>query len=153
MSAVASARPEPRSLLALILALLLRLFARKQVAWSLLEDEALYDHETLYNPREHAETDFDGYAFCGVDPYALHPRPVGRAPHAACIEAGLVPDWVLPCMPNRGMRPHARRTPKKPSPLGGEGWVRGPPTPDSARAKKSPPARGRRLTPAFIPNS
>ncbi len=29
---------------------------------------------------------------------------VGRAPHAACVEAGLVPDWILPGMRNRGMR-------------------------------------------------
>jgi hypothetical protein len=106
--AVAGARADAGSLLALILALLLRLFARKQVAWSLLEDESLYNHVYLYDAREHAVTDFDAYAFLGGDPHALQPRPMGRAPHAACIEAGLVPDWVLPCMPNRGMRPRAR---------------------------------------------
>ncbi len=149
--AVAGARPESRSLLALILALLLRLFARKEVAWSLLEDEAHYDHGTLYNPREHAVTDFDGYAFFGVDPYALYPRPVGRAPHAIWVEAGLVPDWILPGIRNRAMRPHARPMEKKPSPLGGEGWVRGPPRPQSARPKKPPLARGRRLTPIILP--
>jgi hypothetical protein len=135
--AVAGARPESRSLLALILALLLRLFARKDVAWSLLEDEALYDHEAVYNPRAHAETDFDAFAFCGVDPDALHPRPLGRAPHAIWVEAGLVPDWILPGIRNRAMRPHARPMDKKPSPLGGEGWVRGPPPPPRGR---NPPA-------------
>jgi hypothetical protein len=113
MSAVASARPEPRSLLALILALLLRLFARKQVAWSLLEDESLYHHVFLYDARENAVTDFDAYAICGANPYALHPRPVGRAPHAACIEAGLVPDWILPAIRNRGMRALPRATPPR----------------------------------------
>jgi len=35
--------------------------------------------------------------------------------HAPCIALGLVPDWILPCFPNRGMRrtpvlhPRARR--------------------------------------------
>jgi hypothetical protein len=105
--AVAGARPESGSLLALILALLLRLFARKHVAWSLLEDQSLYEHECLYDAREHAVTDFDAHAFLGTDPYALVLRPMGRAPHAACIEAGLVPDWILPGIRNRGMRPHA----------------------------------------------
>jgi hypothetical protein len=71
LSAVAAARPEPRSLLALILALLLRLFARKQAPWSLLEDDSLYDHVFLYDAREHAVTDFDAHAICGANPYAM----------------------------------------------------------------------------------
>jgi len=29
----------------------------------------------------------------------------GRAPHAACVEAGLIPDWILPGTRNRGMWP------------------------------------------------
>jgi hypothetical protein len=39
---------------------------------------------------------------------------MGRAPHAACIEAGLVPDRILPGIRNRGMRPAARRRPRAP---------------------------------------
>jgi hypothetical protein len=95
LAAVANARPGA-GLVALILALLLRLLARTEPAWLLPQDEEYED--------EHG---FDAYAACGANPYALHPRPVGRAPHAACIEAGLVPDWILPGIRNRGMRPHA----------------------------------------------
>jgi hypothetical protein len=141
--AVAELRPDAGSLVALILALLLRVLARLDPAWVPPEDdEDHYEHE--YD----AACGFDAYAFCGADPYALYPRPVGRAPHAACIEAGLVPDWILPGIRNRGMRPHARPTGKKPSPLGGEGWVRGPPRPYAA--KNTPQPGGRRLAPILL---
>jgi hypothetical protein len=137
LSAVAVVRPGT-GLVALILALLLRLFARKEVAWSLLEDEAPYDHEAVYNPRAHAETDFDGYAFCGVDPHALYLRPMGRAPHAACIEAGLVADWILPFMPNRGMRagPRTRPMPRRTRP------ARAPPREHPCPRRNTPPTGG-----------
>ena len=39
---------------------------------------------------------------------------IGRAPHAAVIEAGLVPDWILPGVRNRGMR--ALGAPAQPRP-------------------------------------
>jgi hypothetical protein len=112
-------------LVALILALLLRLLDRTALAWDLLPEDAEYDEFDKYGP---------GYApwQYAEGRHALIVPPMGRAPHAACIEAGLVPDWVLPCMPNRGMRPRARTTQEKPSPLGGQGWVRGsraPPLP------------------------
>jgi hypothetical protein len=73
-------------LAALILALLLRLLARTEAAW----DIAPEDTDDL----EHT-------------PPALVMPAIGRAPHAACIEAGLVPDWILPGIRNRGMRPAA----------------------------------------------
>ncbi len=71
-------------LAALILVLLARLFGRAEALWQDVPDE--------------------------IEPFA--PRgivvpAVGRAPHAACIEAGLVPDWILPGVRNRGMRPRA----------------------------------------------
>jgi hypothetical protein len=81
----------------MILALLLRLLARADAAWFLPEDDEEYDeYEDEYG--------FDAYAFCGADPYALHPRPVGSAPHAIYVEAGLIADWILAGMRNRGMR-------------------------------------------------
>ena len=101
-SAVAGARPGAGSLVALILALLLRILARTEAAWFLPDDD-----EDQYEE----EYEFDAYAICGANPYALYPRPVGRAPHAACIEAGLVPDWILPGIRNRGMRALPRATP------------------------------------------
>jgi hypothetical protein len=76
-------------LAALILTLLLRLFARTDAAWDL--------------PPEH-RTDAE------YPPHALIMPTMGRAPHAAVIEAGLVPDWILPGIRNRGMRPSARPT-------------------------------------------
>ncbi len=69
---------------ALILALLVRLLGRTEAAWTLF-------------PKA---TDALEYT-----PHAIRMSAVGRAPHAACIEAGLVPDWLLPGMRNRGMRP------------------------------------------------
>ena len=83
------------SLAALILALLLRLLARTEAAWHLSPEDDEYDDADEYAP----------------DLYALIPRAIGRAPHAACIEAGLVPDWILPGIRNRGMRALPRATP------------------------------------------
>ena len=103
LPAVAGARPGA-GLVALILTLLLRLLARTEAAWVFSQDDDDYEED-------HG---FDAYAACGADPYALYPRPIGRAPHAACIEAGLVPDWILPGIRNRGMRalPRASPTPR-----------------------------------------
>ncbi len=57
--------------------------------------------------------------YCGA--YAL---PVmGRAPHAAVVEYGLVPDWILPGIRNRGMRPARPAPPRRPSAIA----VRAPP--------------------------
>ena len=106
ISAVAHARPGA-SLVALILALLLRILARAEAAWLFPEDEE----------DEYAEDyEFDAYAICGADRYALYPRPVGSAPHAIYVEAGLIADWILAGIRNRGMRalprpmPEPRRT-------------------------------------------
>ena len=99
LAAVAAARPGP-GLLALILALLLRLLARTEPAWFLPQDDEYED--------EHG---FDAYAACGANPYALHPRPVGSAPHAIYVEAGLIADWILAGVRNRGMRALPRATP------------------------------------------
>lgn len=68
----------------LILLLLARLFARTEAAW-----------------RDSPEDIDDDTA------YALATPTMGRAPHAAVVEAGLVPDWVLSGMRNRGLRPAA----------------------------------------------
>ncbi len=76
-------------LAALILALLIRLLGRTEASWDL-------------SPQNDNENDI------GSTPYALVMPAIGRAPHAACIEAGLVPDWILPGIRNRGMRPAAR---------------------------------------------
>ena len=77
-------------LAALILTLLLRLFARTEAAWDIL-------------PEETEDFDYaDEYAYT---PHALRMPTMGSAPHAASIEAGLVPDWVLAGVRNRGMRP------------------------------------------------
>jgi hypothetical protein len=148
--AVANARPGA-SLVAIILALLLRILARTEAAWSLPEDDEEFDE---YED-EHG---FDAYALLGVNPYALHPRPVGRAPHAIWVEAGLVADWILAGIRNRGMRPlpsptpPARHTlpvraPPRPTRPWGEGGEAQPP----AGVSKIPPApplnRGRRFMP------
>jgi hypothetical protein len=71
---------------ALILALLARLFLR-----------ASTDSDRFPEHMEHV----------APGPYSILMPAIGRAPHAACIEAGLVPDWILPGMRNRGMRPTA----------------------------------------------
>jgi len=71
-------------LAALILTLLLRLLARTDAAWDL--------------PPDHEDDSV---------PHALIMPTMGRAPHAAAIEAGLVPDWILTGIRNHGMRPAA----------------------------------------------
>jgi hypothetical protein len=106
ISAVASARPGA-SLVALILALLLRILARTEAAWFLPEDDE-YEYEDEYEE----DCGFDAYAFLGANPYALHPRPVGSAPHAIWVEAGLVADWILAGVRNRGMRALAMAHPQ-----------------------------------------
>jgi len=96
VSAVANARPGA-GLVALILALLLRLLARTEAAWFLPEDDEEYgEYEDEYG--------FDAYAYCGANRYALYPRPVGSAPYAIFVEAGLIADWILAGVRNRGMR-------------------------------------------------
>jgi hypothetical protein len=101
LAAVAAARPGA-GLVALILALLLRILERTEAAWYLPED----------NDDEYEEEyELDAYAICGAYPYALHPRAVGSAPHAIWVEAGLVADWILAGIRNRGMRALPRATP------------------------------------------
>ena len=88
----------------LILTLLLRLLARTDTAWdSLAGDTDDFEHS----------------------PHALVMPTMGRAPHAACVEAGLVPGWSLAGMRNRGLRPAATpaRTRRRALP------ARAPPTP------------------------
>ncbi len=81
---VANARPHfGAGLAALILTLLLRLLARTEAAWTLTP----------------AATDTSEFT-----PHVLVMPTMGRAPYAAVIEAGIVPDWILPGIRNRGMR-------------------------------------------------
>ncbi len=88
----AGLRASGAGIAALILTLLLRLFARTEAAWDILpEDTDDFD-------------DADDYSYTA---HALIMPTMGRAPHAASIEAGLVPDWVLAGVRNRGMRPAA----------------------------------------------
>ncbi len=67
---------------ALILALLARLLARTEAAWDLPEIHEADDES------------------CVPTWFVM-----GRAPHAAVVEAGLVPDWIFTSR-NRGMRPN-----------------------------------------------
>jgi hypothetical protein len=76
---------------ALILTLLLRLLARTEAAWDILPE---------------ADDDLE------YPSYALAMPTMGRAPHAAAFEAGLVPDWIFTSR-NRGMRPN--RAPPPPT--------------------------------------
>ena len=123
---VAHARPHfGTGLAALILTLLLRLLARTEAAWTLPHDES--------DSFEHT-------------PHALIMPPIGRAPHAAVIEAGLVPDWILPGIRNRGMRPAAIPARLRPRARP----ARAPPVSCSTATLKTPPFRGRRLTPILI---
>jgi len=87
----AAVRVPGTGLAALILALLVCLLGRTEAAW-------------LLSPEDMADV--------APTPHAPHPHgivipAIGRAPHAACIEAGLVPDWVLTCIHKRGMDPAA----------------------------------------------
>jgi hypothetical protein len=121
LDGVANARPNgvarDHTLVALILALLMRLLAFGRSAWILPEDEDLDALDLGFTEvRFVGNTDFLNHriGYCAM----------GRAPHAACVEAGLVGDWILAGIRNRGMRP-ADAPARKPSPLGGAGWVRG----------------------------
>jgi len=107
---------------ALILALLARLFLPRLSRWA----ETAGDH--FFDDLDHAAP----YA------YALIMPAIGRAPHAACIEAGLVPDWILPGMRNRGMRPAAitLRLRRRARP------ARAPPIPSLILCWKPPPLGG-----------
>ena len=92
-------------LTALILALLVRLFGRSDAAWHALPEHA-------YNRANQA----------GACPYAIVKKAIvtsaiGRAPHAAWIETGRVPDWILPGIRNRGMRPAAPPARQRPRAL------------------------------------
>jgi hypothetical protein len=91
------------SLVAMILVLLLRILARAEAAWFLPEEDDQYDEYE-------EDSAFDAYAVCGANPYALYPRPVGSAPHAIYVEAGLIADWILAGVRNRGMRALPMRT-------------------------------------------
>jgi len=82
-------------LAALILTLLLRLLARTDAAWDL--------------PPDHQDDSVPA-------PHALIMPTMGRAPPAAAIEAGLVPDWILTGIRNHGMRPAAARQLRRPRP-------------------------------------
>ena len=92
-------------LAALILALLVRLFGRSDAAWHALPEHA-YDRANQ----------------AGACPYAIVKKAIvtsaiGRAPHAAWIESGRVPDWILPGIRNRGMRPAAPPARQRPRAL------------------------------------
>ena len=131
-SAVADLRPGA-SLVALILALLLRILARTEAAWLFPQDDGQDNgHEDEYAD----EYGFDAYAICGADPYALYPRPVGRAPHAIFVEAGLVADWILPGIRNRGMRALPRPAPQ----------------PRHSRPARAPPETPHGRFPAAVPS-
>ncbi len=100
LGAVANARPQfGAGLAALILALLARLLGRAEAAWDLSthltdEDEAEHDPDFVY-----------------VIPF------VGRALHAICVEAGLVPGWIFAGRPCRGMRALPAPRPARPRAL------------------------------------
>ena len=84
-------------LTALILALLVRLFGRTDAAWDVLPEHA-GDHTSA----------------C---PYTIIIPAIGRAPHAFWIESGRFPDWILPGIRNRGMRPAAPPARQRPRAL------------------------------------
>lgn len=95
----------------LILVLLARLIARAETAWHDSPDNI--DDDTSY---------------------ALVTPTMGRAPHAAVVEAGLVPDWVLSGMRNRGLRPAA--VPSRPRRRARP--ARAPPAPRQASRENTP---------------
>ncbi len=98
----------------LILALLMRLFPRLRPAAPIL---AAFDLPTPENRP----------TYC----YDVH----GRAPHAAVVALGLVPDWILVGAPGRGMRPTRHpRLPHRPTQP-----ARAPPGCFSAPQPPSPP--------------
>jgi hypothetical protein len=109
----------------LVLAVLVRLFARTEPAWPLSPNDL---DGTLPRSR------------------GIVMPAIGRAPHAACIEAGLVPDWILPGIRNRGMRPAAvpLRLRRRVRP------ARAPPGIPQPPRRNPPPTEGRRLTPTEV---
>jgi hypothetical protein len=114
LGAGADARPHVGiALVALILGLLARLFRRADATWHHLP----LDHDDAYT---------DPYAedFVYVIPF------VGRAIHAICVEAGLVPGWIFAGRPCRGMRALPSRTHTRTRALA----ARAPPSPSLSRA-------------------
>jgi hypothetical protein len=114
LGAVADARPHVGiALVALILGVLARLFRRADATWHHLP----LDHDDAYT---------DPYAedFVYVIPF------VGRAIHAICVEAGLVPGWIFAGRPCRGMRALPSRTHTRTRALA----ARAPPSPSLSRA-------------------
>ncbi len=55
-------------------------------------------------------------------------------PHAPFVALGLIPDWILPCHPGRGMR----RTPVLPPRAHPRRIARAPPTPSRSPAPENP---------------
>ena len=100
---------------ALILALLVRLFGRTEAAWFLSPN----------TPNDHA-------------PHTITMPVYGRAPHAEFIETGRFPDWILPGIRNRGMRP----SPRPVQPRRKARPARAPPPRLPRPVLKSPPNRG-----------
>ena len=100
LGAVAGARPHGGTArVALILGLLARLFRRADATW----------HHLPHLTDDHDDAYIDPYAedFVYVIPF------VGRAIHAICVEAGLVPGWIFAGRPSRGMRSRPNRTPAR----------------------------------------
>ncbi len=117
LRATAETRGNPlRAWHVLILALLARLFPRR------LPPTPLLTALDLPTPENRP-------AYC----YNVY----GRAPHAAVVALGLVPDWILVGAPGRGMRP-ARHTPLHRRPTQP---ARAPPTKFSAPPTADAPAR------------
>jgi hypothetical protein len=101
LGAVAVARAQfGAGLAALILALLARLLGRADAAWDL-------------SPEHDWDCEYDDEAFA-YSPRAFILPTMGSAPHAASVEAGLIPDWILAGVRNRGMR--AQPTQARPRP-------------------------------------
>jgi hypothetical protein len=113
LGAVADARAQfGAGLAALILALLARLLGRAAAAWDLSPH--------IYEEYE----DEHGPDFVYVVPF------VGRALHAICVEAGLVPGWVFAGRPRSGMRSTPNQAHTRTRPL----TARAPPSSPVSRA-------------------
>ena len=110
LRAVAGSRaPFGAGLAALILALLARLLVRTEAAWDLIP---------------HGAYEYEGWDAAGPQANPIPMPAIGRAPHAAVVEGGLVPDWILSGVRKRGMRraappmrPHLRPRPARAPPL------------------------------------
>lgn len=85
-------------------------------------------------------------ALPGVAPAGIVMPPCGRAPHAAAIERGLVPDWLLRFFPGLGLRPAAAPCVCRLRTCA----VRAPPAIAGPIGAKPPPAGGRRSTPSIV---